>query len=691
MILVRLRRAVATLVMLCALLATAPAFAHAQLLSSDPAANAVLAAAPDAVRLMFNEPVTALRVELIGPDAARTDLTAGTASGAMVVIALPVGLAAGTSIVSWRVVSTDGHPIAGTLIFSVGAPTGGVVAPVAGDGLVAMLLWAAKTLLFAGLFAGVGGAAFGVLVAPPRPAAGFAVTASGIGLVAAPLTLVLQSLDALGLPLMAIASAEGWSGAFATSYGATAVCATAAFALALLSLLLPRTRLTRTLGALAYLGGALALSLSGHASAADPQWLTRPAVFLHLAGILAWTGALVPLAILLRDGSPAASTALALFSRHIPYAVAALVISGLALSAVQLSWPGPQWLSAYAAILAVKLCLLVVLFGLAAWNRFRLTARVLAGDARAVRRLRLSIGLEVVIFLAIAALVAGWRFTPPPRALADVAAVTAAAPIELHAMGGDLMAMVTIAPGTPGPVTVGIALSAANGAPVAEPQSIDVAFSSSALGIAPFDAVATIRPDGGWQVTGVSLPLAGTWQMRLDVRVSRYSLVTLETAFTIPSAGSEGAVAAPRPPVIVARVGDIAIADAFSRATLPNAPVGGGYMTIINEGTIGDRLLSAGASVSRSVDLHRSELAGDIMRMTPALDGIAIPAGTTVSLAPSGTAHIMFTGLNAPLLEGESIEVTLTFERAGTVTVLLPIGGIAADAPPVAVQAEHHP
>ena len=63
------------------------------------------------------------------------------------------------------------------------------------------------------------------------------------------------------------------------------------------------------------------------------------------------------------------------------------------------------------------------------------------------------------------------------------------------------------------------------------------------------------------------------------------------------------------------------------------------------------------------------------MRELPA--GLPIPAGETVTLQPGGF-HLMFMGLNQPLVEGEAVTVTLTFETAGEIDVVLPVGATAA-------------
>jgi copper(I)-binding protein len=128
-------------------------------------------------------------------------------------------------------------------------------------------------------------------------------------------------------------------------------------------------------------------------------------------------------------------------------------------------------------------------------------------------------------------------------------------------------------------------------------------------------------------------------------------------------------------------VGDIVVSGAYARATLPNAPVGGGFFTITNKGNADDTLVSASSPAAGSVQLHDMEMEGGVMRMRPLADGITIPAGKTVALAPNGL-HLMFTQLKQRFEKGKSVVVTLTFAKAGTLTVELPVGDVGANAPP---------
>lgn len=127
-------------------------------------------------------------------------------------------------------------------------------------------------------------------------------------------------------------------------------------------------------------------------------------------------------------------------------------------------------------------------------------------------------------------------------------------------------------------------------------------------------------------------------------------------------------------------LGTLEISDGFSRATLPNAPVGAGYLTITNKGTADDTLVSASSAVAGMTQIHEMKMEGDVMKMNEVAGGLIIPAGQSVVLAPGGL-HIMFMDLKQALVEGSTIPVTLTFATAGTIEVQLAVGSINADEP----------
>ncbi len=115
-------------------------------------------------------------------------------------------------------------------------------------------------------------------------------------------------------------------------------------------------------------------------------------------------------------------------------------------------------------------------------------------------------------------------------------------------------------------------------------------------------------------------------------------------------------------------LGDLTLSGAFSRATLPGAPVAGGFLDIRNAGAAADRLVGASADFAAKTQIHEMALVDGIMKMRELPDGLALPAGETTHLKPGGY-HVMFIDLKAPLVEGTTVQVTLRFEHAGEVTL----------------------
>jgi copper(I)-binding protein len=129
------------------------------------------------------------------------------------------------------------------------------------------------------------------------------------------------------------------------------------------------------------------------------------------------------------------------------------------------------------------------------------------------------------------------------------------------------------------------------------------------------------------------------------------------------------------------KAGDIAISQAWSRATPKGAKTGGGYLTIENRGSAPDRLIGGSTDVAGSVQVHEmSTTEGGVMKMRPVENGLIIEPGKTVKLAPGGY-HLMMMDLKQPLKRGDKVPVTLEFEKAGKVTISLDVEGVGAQGP----------
>jgi copper(I)-binding protein len=123
--------------------------------------------------------------------------------------------------------------------------------------------------------------------------------------------------------------------------------------------------------------------------------------------------------------------------------------------------------------------------------------------------------------------------------------------------------------------------------------------------------------------------------------------------------------------------GAIKVSSAWARATPKGAPVGGGYFNITNTGTTPDRLVGGTSDVSRRFEVHEMSMDNGVMKMRQMGKGIEIKPGETIEFKPGGY-HVMFVGLNKQLVQGEHINATLEFEKAGKVNVDFAIQGIGA-------------
>ena len=137
---------------------------------------------------------------------------------------------------------------------------------------------------------------------------------------------------------------------------------------------------------------------------------------------------------------------------------------------------------------------------------------------------------------------------------------------------------------------------------------------------------------------------------------------TLAAVFSVSAARADGHDAG------------VTVTEPFARASAGNVRNGAAFMTLSSGG--GDVLLRAASDVARRTELHTVKMEDGVMRMRRVPD-IALPAMEKVALKPGGL-HVMFMGLKEPLKQGENIDITLTFEKAGDVIVSVPVRGPGA-------------
>jgi copper transport protein len=505
------------------------ALAHATLVTSEPADGSLLSAPPGSVKLNFSEVVVPLALRLLDPSGKITLLKTYRQEQRSLIVEMPPNIGVGTSILSWRVTSQDGHAIGGTLSFSLDRADqerlGGTIA----DQERLFPLWLTSVLNLLLLATIVGGGFFYNWIVPARgvvPSRLMRLTPLAILVVFA--GFVAETLDAVG-DISGLANVGLWWGPVAATSGVSVLVTVAALLLAALSLRAPgRGAKALSLAGIGMVGFAFALG--GHAATASPQFLTRPLVFLHIAAVLFWSGSLVPLFLLMRSSLPDGVQVLESYSGPIRSAIVVLVPSGVIIAAVQLGAFNELWNSGYGIVLSVKVVLLVALFYLAALNRFSITPRVRGGDVAALRLLKLSIGGEIALVTLIFCVASLWQFTPPPRAMAAVTVLSTG--IQFHAHGTRGMANLLISPARPGPVTVSINVMDVQSRPL-DVKGVDIVLLDPENRIEPIRQKARRLTSATWRIEEMPIPMAGIWLVRINLLITDFDKVTVRTTLNI--------------------------------------------------------------------------------------------------------------------------------------------------------------
>ncbi|WP_344654759.1 copper resistance CopC/CopD family protein [Cryptosporangium japonicum] len=354
----------ALVVALFALLAigfgASPAQAHATLEGTDPPTGSIVDPAPTVVTMNFSERVTPVkgRIKVIAPDGANVVQGEPTTvnGGARVRIPLKSGLSDGTYLVSYRVISADGHPVSGGYTFSsrvpsaLGAKASEVnsgTASASVDNGVRGVQSVSRYAAYAGLVLLAGPLVIVLGLWPRRLATAGPrrVAWTGWGLLAAGTlgVLVLQAPYADGGTLADV-SVSGIGEAIDETVGRALLIRLAllvAVIPVLIRVLRPASKdgdapgwagpVDRVL--VAVLGVALLITFpfAGHAGQSPAPIVSVPAITLHVGSMAVWLGGLVVLAFYLlpRAKYRELEVILPVWSRWAFWAVGALVFSGV--------------------------------------------------------------------------------------------------------------------------------------------------------------------------------------------------------------------------------------------------------------------------------------------------------------------------------------------------------------------------
>jgi copper transport protein len=528
-------------------------WAHAVVLETSPQDGERLDAPPREAWLRFNELVNPVAVRVL--DAGGAVVTAPGAVRAedeILRIALPDDLQEGSYILSYRVTSADGHPVAGSIVFGVGTAAGAAAADQTVPNEAAIVAVAVRALHYVALLVTAGGGLFIILVLGQRNPLGERLTpALCLGAAVAALTAVLgiglAGANLQGASLGSLLEASPWQTGLASSIGVAGLVALAG-SLASVTGLALKSRF----GSVALILGAFlasaSLTVTGHAATAPPRWLSQPLVFVHGLMAIYWVGALWPLIVVLRT-APAAETIRMVrrFSRLAVAGVMVLVIAGTVLSILQFGSLDAVATTTYGWVWLAKMMLVLVLLALAVINRQRLTPALSEENPAAGRRLARSIRAELVIVFGITLATASFALTTPPRVLlveeearedhhhghGSEATVVHEQPAGYAAVVtvGERTAAIEIDPAQPGRNQVKAHLTGP-GNSVLTPLEATIELAHLDAGIEPISRSLSVSAQG--TITGdIDLPLAGRWTLVLNVLVTDFERAVFRTELIV--------------------------------------------------------------------------------------------------------------------------------------------------------------
>jgi copper transport protein len=525
--------------LLCVLLGpAAPASAHAALVASDPGTGTIVPDAPNRVTLTFSESVQLLsgKIQVLAPDGSRADQGEPAVSGTTVTIPLRTGGGRGTYLVSYRVISADSHPVAGSLTYSVGAasapPTQTEVDSTA-DPVVRTLIPIAKYLGYVGLVLLVGPILVLALLWPHRlsrrgPAR---LVWTGVGLVLGStlLGLWLQAPYTTGTGLFG-AGLDDLRDVLGSTFGAVmlvrlgVICA-AAFLLR--PLLRGSGGDTRTdLALLGVLGVAAVATwpLTGHPSASPVAGVSVVVDAIHLTAMAVWLGGLVMLvSFLLRQANEGELGAiLPIWSRWAATAVGALILAGVVQALIEVQTLSGLVNSTYGRLILVKVALAATAVGIAAYARKLVIRRSAESGPGTLRRAVLA---ELAITAVVLGVTAALVQIPPPRTAEAAETATTSTTITQTLRNQSMSLQVDVFPAVVGNNSIHLYAYTLDNKPLPVVEWSATA-ALPAKGIEPIE-IPLLRITDFHAIGDIALPAAGDWALKFTVRTSEIDQSTL--------------------------------------------------------------------------------------------------------------------------------------------------------------------
>ena len=560
--------------MLALVLTPVRADAHAELLSTEPAAGEHLATAPDQVVLHFSEAVN-LGDDLVRVlDSAGVEVDAGDPvhlNGERSSVALPLpSLDDGGYVVSWRVISSDGHPVGGAFTFRVGdasaAAPGEDQALIddvlggsgQGDTVLGVVYGVARFAAFAGVIVLIGAIAFVAWLWPAgrddRRARRIGAVAWWTALVATLACIPLYAAYVVGGSLGDALDPSLIGDELGHQNGRAWLAR--ALLLAVIAVVARSKRADRWL--LSGLGAALlvTISLTGHAVSGDLVPLAFVTDLAHLGAVSVWLGGLVVLigSLLWREsgsrrGDDEVATIVGRFSQVAFGAVVVIVVSGAIQGWRQVGSYDALFDTAYGRLLVTKVLLVAGMLVAASFSRAWIRNRAVAG-ARAMALspgpgavaasadrgsaslavLRRSVAAEVALAVGVLAVTAMLVNAVPGAASGGDTGPRGPFATQVH--GETLMVQVAVDPVTVGQSDVKLTVTDHGLNPI-EPEEVQASLTLPERDLGPITLTLENTGPGVYVASDVEIPYPGEWQLDMAVRTSDIDQTLLKTAVPV--------------------------------------------------------------------------------------------------------------------------------------------------------------
>jgi copper transport protein len=554
------RRAVLALLILLGIvgLGAMPASAHAALLASNPADNAVVPTPPTAVTLQFSEGVTVQSdgVRVLDDQGNRVDTGTATSSGQEATSPLKGKLAQGSYVVAWRVVSADGHPVRGAFGFSIGHRSD-VAGNLAGkafagsadrrDEVIGAIL---RYLTLLGVLGSTGLVLVGsYLLRPgdPSPVGSGVVGFAVMGLVGSLLQVPVQASLATGRGWGSLAD-QGVLG-LALSDGVGLAIALTAIGLVALVITygLPFHSAPRTVALVGAVLAPLGHAATGHTRTMSPAVVGSLADAAHAFAGAVWFGGLLVVIGVVRtrraDGDDVgAADAVRKFSGLALWSVAVVSVAGGIMAWIEIGGSVHALTSTtYGRLLMVKVGLVVVVVCLAAWNRQRLVPALphvgdglrVGDDAPATPapapwgQLMGIIGAEVVLICFVLGATAVLTNVTPAKESVRNGPVSLSAPLGAGTMD------VVVDPAIAGRNDIHVYIKTKAGRPDPQYKKATFRLELPSKNIGPLERTPKLYSVGHFRLVGTDLTYAGVWNLTVVVQPDRFTETTSTVHFKV--------------------------------------------------------------------------------------------------------------------------------------------------------------